>query len=350
MEIKEQFIWDRLLNEKLPIVLYGMGNGADKILDLCNQFGIKVCDIFASDEYVRGHIFRGYKVLKYSDILSKYDNCIVLLTFACFRDDMLKKIDQINEHYEVLAPEVPLFDIDIFTPKTFNENKDKIEKVYSLLADEQSKFTYQNLLNYKISGKYQYLHQCSTDRNEIFENIIALAHNEDYIDLGAFNGDTIDEFLTVTHNKYSSITAFEPAEKNFKKLTEKVENLSLKNINLVNKAAFDSSKNAYISEKGGRNPFLCNSGHLIKTAKVDDICKKATYIKFDVEGCESEALLGCSNIIKKYAPTLLVSAYHKTNDFFELPLKILELNECYKIYIRHQPYIPAWETNIIAVK
>lgn len=350
MEINEQFVWDRLSNEKLPIVLYGMGNGADKILDLCNHFGIKVNDIFASDEYVRGHTFRGYKVLKYSDILNKYDNCIVLLTFACFRADMLEKIEQINSRFEVLAPEVPLFDVDIFTPKTFMDNKDKIEKVYSLLADEQSRFTYTNLLNYKMSGKYQYLHQCSTDRAEIFENIIKLGANEDYVDLGAFNGDTIDEFLLLTKSQYSTITAFEPAEKNFKKLSEKVENLNLKNVNLVNKAAFDISKNAYISEKGGRNPFLSESGHLIQTACVDDVCRKASYIKFDVEGAEAEALLGCKNLIKKYAPSLLVSAYHKTNDFFELPLKILELNENYKIYMRHQPYIPAWETSVIAVK
>lgn len=350
MEIKEQFVWDRLKNEKAPIVLYGMGNGADKILDLCNSFSIKVSDIFASDEYVRGHSFRGYKVLKYSDILQKYDNCVILLTFACFRENMLKKIDEINKRYEVLAPEVPLFDTDIFTPETLSKNSEKIEKVYNLLADEQSRYTYTNLLRYKLSGKYQYLHECSTDRNEIFENILHLSDTEHYVDLGAFNGDTIDEFLKFTNGKYQSITAFEPAEKNFKKLEEKIIAQGLKNTTLVNKAAFCDERDSYISEKGGRNPFLCDTGHLVKTAKVDDVCERATYIKFDVEGVEEEALMGCSALIKKYAPSLLVSAYHKTNDFFELPLKILELNSGYKIYVRHQPYIPAWETNVIAVK
>lgn len=350
MEIKEQFVWDRLQNEKTPIVLYGMGNGADKILDLCDKFSIKVSDIFASDEYVRGHSFRGYKVLKYSDILQKYDNCIILLTFACFRADMLKKIEQINSRYEVLAPEVPLFDTDIFTPKTLSDNLEKIKNVYNLLADEQSKHTFVNLLRYKISGKYKYLHICSTDRSEIFTNIIHLSDCEDYIDLGAFNGDTIDEFLNFSNNKYSSITAFEPAEKNFKRLVDKVFEYKLKNTKLINKAAFSDARSTYISEKGGRNPFLSNSGHLIQTVRVDDICTKATYIKFDVEGAEADALSGCSTLIKKYAPSLLVSAYHKTNDFFELPIKILELYNGYKIYIRHQPYIPAWETSIIAVK
>ena len=35
-------------------------------------------------------------------------------------------------------------------------------------------------------------------------------------------------------------------------------------------------------------------------------------------------------------------------DIFELPLLIKTLNPSYKLYIRHQLYIPAWETNLYA--
>ena len=34
-------LWLRLAGEKLPVVLYGTGNGADKILDACIKYGIK---------------------------------------------------------------------------------------------------------------------------------------------------------------------------------------------------------------------------------------------------------------------------------------------------------------------
>ena len=78
-------LWNYLKSQKKKsIVMYGMGNGADKILDVCDSYGITVCDFFASDGFVRGHAFHGKVVLSYSEIKEKYgaDNIIVLLSFA----------------------------------------------------------------------------------------------------------------------------------------------------------------------------------------------------------------------------------------------------------------------------
>ena len=68
----------------------------------------------------------------------------------------------------------------------------------------------------------------------------------------------------------------------------------------------------------------------------------------DIEGAESKALDGASETIKKYHPKLYVCAYHRNEDFFELVKKIHSLNADYRIYMRHHPYIPAWETNLYA--
>ena len=56
--IKEkQDVWQILQLTDKPVVLYGMGNGADQIIDLCDRLQIKVAGIFASDEFVRGLVF-----------------------------------------------------------------------------------------------------------------------------------------------------------------------------------------------------------------------------------------------------------------------------------------------------
>ena len=34
------FLWDELRGFPRPILIYGMGNGADKILALCREYGI----------------------------------------------------------------------------------------------------------------------------------------------------------------------------------------------------------------------------------------------------------------------------------------------------------------------
>ena len=75
----------------------------------------------------------------------------------------------------------------------------------------------------------------------------------------------------------------------------------------------------------------------------------ATLIKMDVEGFEREAIWGAAQTIAHYTPKLMVSLYHRNEDIFELPLLIKRLNPNYKLYVRHQLYIPAWETNLYAI-
>ena len=64
-------VWERLLQTRKPIALYGMGNGADKIVDWCAANSVKIAGIFASDEFVRGQSFRGFTVERYADIVSR---------------------------------------------------------------------------------------------------------------------------------------------------------------------------------------------------------------------------------------------------------------------------------------
>ena len=70
-------MWDILAKETRPIVVYGMGNGADKILQVCEERGITVADTFASDGFVRGHSFHGKKVLTWSETKEKYEEYLM---------------------------------------------------------------------------------------------------------------------------------------------------------------------------------------------------------------------------------------------------------------------------------
>ena len=54
-----------------------MGNGADKIINEFENQGIEYQDVFASDGFVRGHSFRGKRVLSYSEAIEKYGEDII---------------------------------------------------------------------------------------------------------------------------------------------------------------------------------------------------------------------------------------------------------------------------------
>ena len=73
-------LWNYLAKAAKPIFLYGMGDGADKVLSVLSSRGIAVQGVFASDEFVRGHSFRGFPVRRYSEVFAEHpDDCAVML-------------------------------------------------------------------------------------------------------------------------------------------------------------------------------------------------------------------------------------------------------------------------------
>ena len=61
---------------------------------------------------------------------------------------------------------------------------------------------------------------------------------------------------------------------------------------------------------------------------------KPTFLKFDIEGAELDALKGAINVIKDMTPTIAICIYHKPQDIFEIPLWINKVNSNYNFYVR----------------
>jgi len=346
--IKEENVWDFLKNDGKPVVVYGMGNAAERIIDILKSYGIEVKDIFASDEFVRGHSFLGYKVLKYSEICEKYDDFNVVLAFATHLPDMLERIKKINVSHKVFAPDIPVAGGGLFTNEYVKENEADFDFVFKNLADDESRRVFAEILNFKVSAKIEYLFSSFCEKNEIYKNILKLGDNETIVDLGAYDGDTIREFTEYTHGKYNHIFALEPDAKNFKKLEKNTS--GQRDITIYNMGAWDKKDTLIFEKKAGRNSKLSSQGVPVKVTDIDSLINvPVTMIKMDIEGAEMKALCGAEKTIKKYLPKLYVCAYHRNEDLFALGKKILELNKNYKLYLRHSPYIPAWECNYYAV-
>ena len=75
----------------------------------------------------------------------------------------------------------------------------------------------------------------------------------------------------------------------------------------------------------------------------------ATFVKYDVEGSEKQAIDGARQTISAHRPKLSVALYHRNEDMFAIPLQIAGLNRKYRFYMRHHPYIPDWDTNLYCI-
>ena len=342
-------LWQYLSTVTRPIFLYGTGNGADKILNELERRGISVTGVFASDGFVRNRDFRGFHVVSFSEALQNYPDLIVLVCFGSQLSVVMDNIKRICAEAETYAPDVPVIgDNEVFDIEYARLHREELSAAYNLLADEPSRRVFENTVMYKITGKLDYIIDSEADKSEAYK-LLNLGTDEQYLDLGAYNGDTVAEFLHYTENKYSKIIAVEPDAKNFRKLSANTENIE--NIILINAGISDQKGEMLFSMKGGRNSALNSFGKTIPCESVDSILKgdKITYIKMDIEGLELSAIRGAEQTIKMYKPRLNIAAYHRNEDLFTLPLLLHRLNPQYKIYLRHHPYIPAWDTNFYVI-
>lgn len=359
-------LWEYLKETDKKIVLYGMGNGADKIISVAERYGIEISDFFASDGFVRGHEFHGKRVLSYSETKEKYgrENIIVLLSFASSLPEVLENIYRIADECELYAPDVPVYGDEIFNFEFYTQNLDKISKAREFFSDEESKRIYDNIIKYKLYGKISYLRDAESSLDECYNEILNAESFEITADLGAYNGDSIRELMKYAEN-LKKVVAFEPDKRNFRKLNEWSNGIDL-NIEAYNLGAWRGEETLYFDGSGNRNASMSQNASLFSDAinqrkkkiveieanSLDNILcgKSVDYIKYDVEGSECEALAGSRQTITRYSPSLLVSLYHRSADIFSLPLFIKEINPSYFLYLRRFRYIPAWDINLYAVK
>lgn len=336
-------VWERARETDKPILLYGTGNGADKILDELEKLNISVNGVFAGDGFVRKRTFRGFPVLSYDEAKKQFGSFLVLLAFGSSRSEVVENIVRISKEQELYSVDVPVFGDNIFNRSFYEEHKNEIQAVRERLFDVQSKKVFDNIINFKLTGNIPLLFDCETPVSEAYENILNLSDNDIYMDLGAFNGDTVHQFLQFVTG-YKKIYAVEPDVKNFSKLIKNTADIE--NIECINCCMCDKTGEITFSKHGGRNGTADCNGVTVKSETVDSIIGKnnVTYIKFDIEGFELKALEGAKETIKRCKPKMLISCYHRSEDIFALPLKVMSIRDDYKIYIRHNPYIPAWDT------
>ena len=70
-----------------------------------------------------------------------------------------------------------------------------------------------------------------------------------------------------------------------------------------------------------------------------------SFIKFDVEGSESEAIEGAAETILRSRPVMKIACYHRSEDVFAIVKKVLEIRPDYRVYMRHTRCIPGWDTD-----
>jgi len=139
------------------------------------------------------------------------------------------------------------------------------------------------------------------------------------IDAGAFHGYFAVYAAKIVGDSGKGV-CFEPDKKSFRILSKNIQLNKLKNVILINKGLW--SKNTTISFKsaGERSTidFTNKSSEKIEVTRLDDELKKIgikkiDFIKMDIEGAETEALLGAKKTLAENDVNLAIASYHLIN-------------------------------------
>jgi FkbM family methyltransferase len=337
--------------------IYGVGQFGPYFFEILDK---KIGIDFFIDAYTTSTEMYGKKIYRpdnapiatvYNSVHSDDKTIVKLLKEKGFK--VKNFIDTLEEFPEILS--IPRKEKFLWFDKKEKLINKKLEKISPLLKDKKSLEIFNKLIEFRKSFDmqfYPYPNAKLTEQYFVPDIPIIPKNNEiRFVDCGAFVGDTIELFSKNVKKKKSTIISFEPDPNNLKSLGENVKKFSNIDVIVIPMGVYSKTKILSFSLSGSGSTINENGNILVPVTSLDETLYnfKPNYIKMDIEGAEKEAILGAKNIIKDFTPNLAISLYHKSEDLWELPLLIYELNSNYDFYIRVHSHLGI-ETVLYCVK
>ena len=323
------------LSEK--VVLYGSGPIALYFFEKFKKFdNVVVVDDFKYGKYLSINnykfkihhpkiikkLYKNYQIVVTSRYLNAFKKKLRKIKFLVFFIDYSKKHffklnDPKRKKIKLIKKFIKLESLELYS--TIIDIKTKKQSIHSL----------HNFLKKKpFKGQYESYFPKKT---------------KDFIDVGYFDGLTSYNLI----KKYKSIRniiaidAFNLKKNFFFKFLNKKVNFKFLKFAASNKKKIDKIYFHPVSTDNSIK-FKTNKFKLINFDKIDNKIKelnKESFIKFDIEGAELEALKGMKKLIQKFKPNLAISIYHGKNDIFEIPYYLIKnYNKYYKFKIKHYSF------------
>ena len=336
------------IKKNIPIAIFGTGTFAVDLYKALYEKGYTVDFFVEKQKFIKKR-----KILNYCKVISdlellKYKKPIQVLIAIHNREANIYKIVHVSEKNENLKLALPqdyyyMFE-DIlgwrfwlsspnYLLKTINVNK--LNKIFGMLADDESKNRLLDIFYFRLGLKNEY--GCFVDIEKQYFNNLTISDDRkiSYCDIGAYDGDTIIE--AINEMNVSEVYAFEPSKTNYIKLLKRTNHLNIPHICLPLGVSSKFNELSFI-DSGGQSEAgrIGESGNkMINVISLDrsfDI--PLNFIKIDVEGFEKDVINGASQLIKKNLPVMAISLYHNAWDLWELPSLIKKINPRYSLYIR----------------
>jgi FkbM family methyltransferase len=228
---------------------------------------------------------------------------------------------------------------------------DDVRSAFDLWSDAASRAEYVAQIRWRLRLDFDHLLPVA---DEIYfpPDLFKISGDEVFVDCGAFDGDTIREFLARSAGQFRQIYAFEADPVNFSKLTRFIDDCAPQTqgrITAIRKAVSERMGVLKFSATGTAASAIGAHGIDVECEKLDqEVVEPPTWIKMDIEGSEMAALRGAQETIMRHAPILCICVYHTQDHLWNVPLLIAAHHAGYKMFLR--PHLrESWDLVCYAV-
>lgn len=230
---------------------------------------------------------------------------------------------QINSHWGRLEPQSEDYSTFWLRAQLLQNYRDKVVRLYTVLADYRSKRTLCALLENWMHLKTAPLLLEKDYSLQIFDpDLMPDAHGKKFVGLWATEENDIRNFVQAYGDVYAQIICYAHTPKDQLRLS-----CNLRGIKRLQILTPDKEPN------------------------IDrDIPGPVGFIRLHGEGQELRLLERCGAQLAAYRPALIISAYYGYDAVFEITERLLRINPSYRIYLRYLGHTPvASDYYIIAV-
>jgi FkbM family methyltransferase len=333
------------IGQRDKVLLFGSGYlGTHAHSDLRNS-GLEVIAFVDNDPDRWGHEIDGLRVFSPAEAQEKYGDDPLWLITVYTNSDVIRQCRSLGIPWVTCAELSWAFDIhtpsfDFGKPSDFLSEAPSIEAAAGIWDDEESTNEYLAQVKWRMTLDYDALAPPRPSAETYFPpEFFRPRPDETFVDCGAFTGDTIDGFIQASDGRFASIVAVEPDPVNAASLRQRASEWTRDGIGPVHVeqcAAGAQSQMLSFTTTGTAGSCVGTGQDSVQVRLLDDILanREPTFIKFDVEGAERDALLGARQTLGERMPFLAVCLYHRPEDIWALPLLIRSMNPEYDLYLR----------------
>jgi FkbM family methyltransferase len=168
-------------------------------------------------------------------------------------------------------------------------------------------------------------------------DLVGISDDEVFVDCGAYDGDTIQSFLSQPKRSFSKIVAFEPDPSNFARLEANVALLpECDRIQIRRTGVGKESGFVPFSASGTESSAMGSGESVVECVALDEVLdgEIPSYVKMDIEGSELDAIRGARRTIQAHRPVLAICSYHAQDHLWKIPLLISSYDAEYRFFLR----------------